>query len=235
MASTTVLLLLRHGENEYVATHRLAGRTPGVRLNEKGRIQADGLVKLLDGQAIDAIFSSPLERCRETAAPLASARSLPLNDLPDILEVDYGAWQGQDLRELGKLPEWQQVQHFPSIFRFPGGETLREVQARSVAAIERTCDAYAGQVVALFSHGDVIRTTLAHFLGVPLDLFQRIAISTASVSVLAFHDGRPLVLGMNYVAEMPKFTSKQPEPVQTETAAPAGAGQPPAAQNGGMA
>lgn len=235
MASITILFLIRHGENEYVATHRLAGRTPAVHLNEKGRQQADGLVKLLDGQPLDAIFSSPLERCRETAAPLAAARSLPLHDLPGILEVDYGAWQGQDLRELSKLPEWQQVQHYPSIFRFPGGETLREVQARSVAAIERIGADHAGQIVAVFSHGDVIRTTLAHFLGVPLDLFQRIAIGTASISVLAFQDGRPMVLGMNYLAEMPRFAHKQPEPAQAQAAAPADTDQPPATQNGGMA
>ena len=234
MASTTYVLLIRHGENEYVSTHRLAGRTPAVHLNEKGRIQADGLVTLLDGQRLDAIYSSPLERCRETAEPLAANRSLPLQQTAGVVEVDYGKWQGQDLRELGKLPEWQQVQHYPSSFRFPDGETLREVQTRSVTAVERICGDHPDQVVAVFSHGDVIRTTLAHFLGVPLDLFQRIAISTASVSVLAFHDSRPMILGMNYLAELPRFEIKKAESEQKDSVEPAGAGQP-AVQNGGTA
>ena len=240
MASTTVVLLIRHGENEYVSTHRLAGRTPAVHLNEKGRSQAEALVQMLAAQPLDAIYSSPLERCRETAAPLAAARTLPVQPLPGVLEVDYGHWQGQDLRELSKLAEWQQVQHFPSTFRFPAGETLREVQARSVAALERLCADHPDQVVAVFSHGDVIRTTLAHFLGVPLDLFQRIAISTGSVSVLALHDGRPMILGMNCLATLPPFTIKKAEAGDTaeakqqEPVEAAGASQP-AANNGGTA
>ena len=234
MASTTYVLLIRHGENEYVSTHRLAGRTPAVQLNEKGRVQAAELAKMLVGQRIDAIYSSPLERCRETAAPLAAARTQPVQVLPGVLEVDYGRWQGQDLRDLSKLPEWQQVQHYPSSFRFPEGETLREVQARSVAAIEGICRDHPDQVVAIFSHGDVIRTTLAHYLGVPLDLFQRIAINTAAVSVIAFHDGRPLILGMNYLAELPRFEIKQAEVEQRESVESAGVGQP-AAQDGKMA
>jgi probable phosphoglycerate mutase len=234
MASTTYVLLIRHGENEYVSTHRLAGRTPAVHLNEKGHGQARELVTLLDGQRIDAIYSSPLERCHETAAPLAAARGLPVQPLAGVVEVDYGKWQGQDLRELGKLPEWQQVQHYPSSFRFPAGETLREVQTRSVATLERICHDHPDQVVAVFSHGDVIRTTLAHFLGVPLDLFQRIVISTASVSVLAFHDGRPSILGMNALAAMPRCEIKHAAAEQSEPEGPAGDGQP-APGNGGMA
>ncbi len=225
MASTTVVLLIRHGENEYVSTHRLAGRTPAVSLNEKGQAQAAALVKMFAGQPIDAIYSSPLERCRETAAPLAAARTQPVHLLPGVLEVDYGRWQGQDLRELSKLPDWQQVQHFPSGFRFPEGETLREVQSRSIAAIEGVCRDHPNQVVAIFSHGDVIRTTLAHFLGVPLDLFQRIVINTAAVSVIAFHDGRPQILGMNYLAELPRFEIKQAEAEQQASVEPAGVGQ----------
>lgn len=210
MAATTFVLLIRHGENEYVATHKLAGRTPGVRLNEKGCHQAQTLVDYLAQQPLDAIYSSPLDRCLETAEPLAERRSLPLQVEPGVVEVDYGSWQGADLRELSKLPEWSQVQHYPSIFRFPGGETLREVQQRAVGAIERVRTAHEGQVIAVFSHGDIIRTTLAHYLGVPLDLFQRLAIATASVSVLGFFDGRPMVLAVNYLSELPKFEIPKP-------------------------
>jgi probable phosphomutase (TIGR03848 family) len=211
MASTTYVLLIRHGENEYVTTHKLAGRTPGVRLNERGCHQAKALVSYLQDQPVDVVYSSPLERCMETAEPFAAPRRLTVNVEPGVLEVDYGGWQGADLRELSKLPEWSQVQHYPSLFRFPGGETLREVQARGVTAIEHIRAAHPDQIAAIFSHGDIIRTVLAHYLGVPLDLFQRIAIATASVSVLGFFDGRPMVLGVNYVAEPPKVEIKKPE------------------------
>jgi probable phosphoglycerate mutase len=220
MASTTYVLLIRHGENEYVTTHKLAGRTPGVRLNERGCHQAEALVTFLKDQPVDVVYSSPLERCVETAEPFAAARGLPVTIAPGVIEVDYGDWQGADLRELSKLPEWGQVQHYPSVFRFPGGETLREVQARAVGAIEQLRAAHPDQIVAVFSHGDIIRTVLAHYFGVPLDLFQRIAIATASVSVLGFFDGRPMVLGMNYVAEPLKIEIKKPE-----NAAPAEQGQ----------
>lgn len=214
MAATTFVLLIRHGENEYVTTHKLAGRTPGVRLNEKGCHQAQALVGYLLGQPIDAVYSSPLDRCLETAEPLAGQRGLQVHAEPGLVEVDYGGWQGADLRELNKLPEWHQVQHYPSIFRFPGGETLREVQSRAVGAIERLREAHPDQVVAVFSHGDIIRTVLAHYLGVPLDLFQRLAIATASVSVLGFLGGAPMVLAMNCLADLPKFEIKKPEPDQ---------------------
>jgi probable phosphoglycerate mutase len=211
MTVTTYVLLIRHGENEYVTTHRLAGRITGVRLNEKGCGQAQALVGYLGGQPLDAIYSSPLDRCLQTAEPLAQARGLPVQPEPALVEVDYGGWQGADLRELGKLPEWGQVQHYPSTFRFPEGETLREVQSRAVGAVERLRTAHPNQVVAVFSHGDVIRTALAHYLGVPLDLFQRLAIATASVSVLGFFADRPMVLAVNYLAELPKFEIKPPE------------------------
>ena len=211
MGTTTYVLLVRHGENEYVTTHKLAGRTPGVRLNERGCQQAQALIGYLKEQPVDVIYSSPLDRCLETAQPFAADRGLLVNVEPGVVEVDYGAWQGADLRELSKLPEWGQVQHYPSIFRFPGGETLREVQARGVATIEQLRAAHPDQVIAVFSHGDLIRTVLAHYLGVPLDLFQRIAIATASVSVLGFFDGRPMVLGVNYVADPPKVEIKKHE------------------------
>jgi probable phosphoglycerate mutase len=211
MAATTYVLLIRHGENEYVTTHRLAGRTPGVRLNERGCQQAQDLVGYLSEQPVDVVYSSPLERCVQTAEPLAAQRGMPLAIEPGVIEVDYGEWQGADLRELSKLPEWGQVQHYPSVFRFPGGETLREVQSRGVSAIEQLRAGHPNQIVAVFSHGDIIRTVLAHYLGVPLDLFQRIAIATASVSVLGFFDGRPMVLGMNYVADPLRVEIKKPQ------------------------
>jgi len=220
--STTYVLLIRHGENDWVGTNRLAGRTPEVHLNDKGREQSAALAAQLAGQPIAAIYSSPLERCMETAQPLAAALGCPLRAEPGVIEVDYGEWRGGDLKELSQLPEWQMVQHFTSAFRFPGGETLHEVQSRAVWAIERLVAAHPNQQEAVFSHGDVIRTLLAHYAGVPLDLFQRIQISTASVSVLGFFGGRPALLGMNMAAELPVYAVKPPaeEAPPTQTQAP---------------
>ena len=205
---TTYVLLIRHGENDWVGTDRLAGRSPGVHLNDKGRQQAQELAQLLQQQPIAAIYSSPLDRCLQTAQPLADALSLPVTLEPGVLEVDYGGWQAGHLKELAKLPEWHLVQHYPSTFRFPQGETLREVQSRALSAIERIRDAHPNQVVAIFSHGDVIRTTMAHYLGTPLDLFQRVIISTASISTLAFFGQVPSVLGVNYRPTLGKLEIK---------------------------
>lgn len=212
--SVTYVLLIRHGENDWVGTRRLAGRTNGVHLNDKGREQSAGLAEQLAKQPISAIYSSPLERCVQTAEPVAAALGQQVNLEPGLLEVDYGEWQGGNLKELSKTPEWRSVQHFPSTFRFPGGETLYQTQSRAVQAIDRIVEAHPNQLVAIFSHADVIRTTLAHYMGVPIDLFQRIMISTASVSALAFHNGRPMVLFTNYVTELPKFEWKQEEPTE---------------------
>ncbi|MCC6169354.1 MAG: MSMEG_4193 family putative phosphomutase [Caldilineaceae bacterium] len=211
MGTTTYLLLIRHGENDWVGTHRLAGRTPGVHLNEHGVAQAARLAEQLAAQPISAVYSSPLERCMQTARPVADALRLPVIAEPGVIEVDYGGWQGGDLRELAKTPEWQLVQHNPSSFCFPEGETLHQVQARAVWTLERLRQAHPDQLIAVFSHGDVIRTTLAHYMGTPLDLFQRLAVNTASISALAFYGVRPMVLFTNYLAELPKFEWKQEE------------------------
>ena len=206
--STTYVLLIRHGENDWVGTDRLAGRTEGVHLNEKGRRQTEKLAHLLQSQPIAAVYSSPLVRCVETAEPIAEALGLSVTEEADFLEVDYGEWRAKSLKELSKLPDWRMVQYYPSRFRFPGGETLHEVQTRAVTAVDRLLDRHPNQVVAVVSHGDVIRTTIAHYMGTPMDLFQRVAVNTASISVIAFHNGRPMVLAVNYVAELPVFAIK---------------------------
>jgi probable phosphoglycerate mutase len=207
--STTYLLLIRHGENDWVGTNRLAGRTEGVHLNDKGRQQAADLATLLAKQPIQAVYTSPLVRCVETAQPTAQALGLSAVPEPGVIEIDYGAWQGGDLKELSKLPEWRMVQHYPSAFRFPDGETLREAQSRAVGTLDRLCSQHPNQLIAVFSHADIIRTTVAHYLGTPLDLFQRVVIGTASISALGFFGGRPMVLGVNYVTEMPILEIKQ--------------------------
>lgn len=200
----TYLFLIRHGENEWVETGKLAGRTPGVHLNEKGHQQSAALAERLANQPITAIYSSPLVRCVETAQPLAQRLGVPVCEETGLLEVDYGEWRGAELKELSKKPDWQLVQMYPSGFRFPGGETLREVQSRVVATLERIRTEHAGEAIALFAHGDILRTTLAWYLGAPLDLFQRIVINTASVSLLGFHHFGPRILVVNDTGEIPQ-------------------------------
>ncbi|MCY3709986.1 MAG: MSMEG_4193 family putative phosphomutase [Caldilineaceae bacterium] len=193
----TYLFLIRHGENEWTERGALAGRTPSVPLNEKGKEQAQQIAERLKDQPISAVYSSPLLRCLETAQPLAAALDLSVSVEPGILEVDYGEWRGGELKELSKRPEWRLVQVFPGGFRFPGGETLREVQNRVITTLERIRTEHTGEVVAVFAHGDVLRTSLAYYLGTPLDLFQRIQISTASISLVVFHRFGPSILAMN--------------------------------------
>jgi probable phosphoglycerate mutase len=206
----TYLFLIRHGENDWVDTGKLAGRTPGVHLNEKGHQQASALADRLRIQPISAVYSSPLVRCMETAKPLADVLGLSVREEPDVLEVDYGEWRGASLKELAKLPEWQLVQIYPGGFRFPNGETLREVQNRVVTALERIRLAHEGEAVAVFAHGDILRTALAYYLGTPLDMFQRIHINTASVSVIGFHRFGPHILSVNNTGEIPVIRWESP-------------------------
>lgn len=218
----TYILLIRHGENDWVGTDRLAGRTPEVHLNETGQKQAAEIADHLSQQSVAAIYSSPLIRCLETARPAAHKLGLEVQSETGVLEVDYGEWQGGNLKELSKLSEWQLVQHYPSSFRFPGGETLYEVQARAVATLEQLRQRHPNELIAIYSHGDVIRTTLAHYLGIPMDLFQRVLINTASISALAFHGSRSAVLFTNYQSQLPKFEFKREED-ESESADPAAA------------
>ena len=191
------ILLIRHGENDYTKTGRLAGWTDGVGLNDTGQAQATRLAERLADAPIKAIYSSPLQRCQETAAPLAAAKHLPITIEDGIGEVRYGKWQGQSLSTLRQDKLWWVVQNRPSAMVFPNGEAMRDTQNRAVAAIERLAAAHPHDMIAVFSHSDVIKMILAHYLGTPLDLFQRIAINTASVSAIQVSNGMPIVLSMN--------------------------------------
>ncbi len=194
-----------------MGTDRLAGRTPGVHLNDHGREQSQALIDVLREQPITTVYSSPLERCQETAQPVAEALGLTVRAEPGVLEIDFGEWQGQSLKDLSKLPDWRKVQHSPSTFHFPAGESFTAAQARAVATLERLRRQHENEVVAIFSHSDVIRLCVAHYIGTPLDMFQRISIETASISALGFHDDRVMVLGINRTAEMPKLDPKPKE------------------------
>ncbi len=196
----TTLLLIRHGENDYTRTGRLAGWTPGVRLNDLGKRQADQLAEKLKDAPIQAVYCSPLERTRETAEPLARAKGLTVEVRDSLGEVRYGRWQGQSLKVLRRQKLWRVVQQLPSAMVFPEGEALRHVQARAVDAIDAIVRAHPKGMVAAVSHSDVIKLIVAHYLGLPLDLFQRLSVDTASVTVLQFGEGGPALRRLNDTA-----------------------------------
>jgi probable phosphoglycerate mutase len=191
-----ILLLVRHGMTDLTA-RQLIGRTAGISLNDAGRAQAAALVGRLQGLPLEGLYSSPLERALETAAPLAAARGLEVVAEPGLIEVDYGEWTGLTYRELSRTELWKRVQARPGDARFPGGEAIREAQARMVAAIEAIFHRHPTGMVAAFSHGDPIRLAIAHFAGIHVDLFQRLGLDLASVSALRVGDGPPLVLRVN--------------------------------------
>jgi probable phosphoglycerate mutase len=193
-----MILLVRHGENDWVKKHRLAGWIPGVHLNEKGRQQAQGAAERLAHLPIKAVYSSPVSRCLETAEFLAKPHALQVVPLEDVGEVRYGQWEGKKIKKLAKHRLWHAVQFFPSRLRFPDGEALREVQFRGIQALERLSGQHQKDMIVVTSHADLIRLVLAHYLGVHLDLFQRIVIAPASVSVLSLMPNGPVhVLRLN--------------------------------------
>lgn len=196
----TVVLFVRHGETP--TTGRvLPGRSPGLHLSERGVAQAEQVAERLASARLAALYASPLERAQETAGPTAVRTGLPVVTEPGLLEADVGDWTGTELATLARRREWAQVQRSPSTFRFPGGESFTEMQARLVATVERLRAAHPGGVIACFSHADPIKAALAHALGTPLDLLQRIAIDTCSVSVVAYPPaGAPAVLTVNSTA-----------------------------------
>jgi len=180
-----IIILVRHGENEWVKKNRLAGWIPGVHLNEKGHQQAQAAAQRLAPLPVKAVYSSPVTRCMETAAYIANTHQLTILQLEAVGEVRYGEWEGQKIKKLAKKREWHRVQFFPSRFRFPEGEALREVQARAVEALETLSREHDKETIVVVSHADVIKLILAHYLGVHVDLFQRITIAPGAASILA--------------------------------------------------
>jgi probable phosphoglycerate mutase len=180
----TIIVLLRHGENDWVKKHRLAGWLPGVHLNETGHRQAQAAAQRIGALPVKALYSSPVTRCLETAEYVAQTFDLEINYLEEIGEVRYGAWEGKKIKKLAQKPLWSIVQFFPSRMRFPEGEALREVQFRMVQALELLSERHREDTIVAVSHADAIKLVLAFYLGVHIDLFQRISVSPASVSVL---------------------------------------------------
>lgn len=197
MAKPTLVLLVRHGTTPTTGKI-LPGRARGLHLAESGKEQARRAAeRIAELGAIAAIYSSPLERARETAAPIAGALRKPVRIERGLLECDFGDWTGQSLRRLMKKPEWTTVQRAPSMFRFPDGESFVEMQTRMAGAIDRIRRRHAGKTVVCVSHADPIKALVAHATGTPLDLFQRIVISTCSVTAIMYTDSSPIVLTVN--------------------------------------
>ena len=195
----TVILLVRHGVTPTTGKI-LPGRAAGLHLSDEGRLQAEGAAKRIAHlPRVAAIYSSPLERARETAAPIARAKRMPIRIDRGLLECDFGEWTGERLDRLSKRPEWDVVQRHPSAFRFPGGESFTEMQARITGALARLVAQHPGRVIVAVSHADPIKTAVAHALGMPLDLFQRIVIGTASITAIAYGRTSVTALTVNSV------------------------------------
>ncbi|MCG3210619.1 MAG: Phosphoserine phosphatase 1 [Anaerolineae bacterium] len=210
----TTVLFIRHGENEWTSSHKLAGRTPGVHLNEQGKKQAIALGKRLAKVKLNAIYASPLERTMETAQAIANHHQLEVQPEPELLEVDYGKWTGKEIAKLAKKKSWPVIQFYPSSAGFPGGETMYEMQTRFVKAINRLVKDHPEQTIAVVGHADLIKSAVAHYLGVHFDLFQRIVISTASITTVSFMPMGPRVVCVNdtnHNPPPPKDKDKKPK------------------------
>ena len=194
-----VFILVRHGENEYVKKGRLAGRLPGVNLNPRGHKQAQKVAEFLKDAPVKAVYSSPLERTMETAAPIAEILGLRVQKSNGLLEVDFGESQDKKLKGLSKLKMWKVVQHSPSRARFPKGESFAEAQSRVVAELDRLAGLHRKQeLVVCVSHSDLIKLAVAFYTGIPLDCFQKLQISPASLTALHLTTGGSRLINMNY-------------------------------------
>lgn len=192
----TTFLLIRHAHVDAVG-NSLAGRRPGIHLSELGKQEARALAERLPDVPIHGIYSSPLERALETAAPLAERLSLRIEPTEELIEFDFGDWTGLSFQELEGDPRWRQFNTFRSGTRVPGGESMLEVQARAIACLQRLHQTRPDQTLLLVSHCDLIRAILCHYLGIPLDLFLRLAIDPAALSVLRLHQDTATILTIN--------------------------------------
>jgi probable phosphomutase (TIGR03848 family) len=199
----TLVLLVRHGTTPTTGK-KLPGRAAGLHLSPKGVAQADAVAARIAtlAKAPSAVYASPLERTRETAAPIAAALGLRVRTVRDLIEVDVGAWTEHSLRRLNKTKEWAGVHRWPGGFRFPGGESFAEMSVRSMDAVLGLVAQHAGETIVAVSHADPIKAVVAGSAGIPLDLMQRLVISPCSVSALLFTQGGPAVLCVNSMGSL---------------------------------
>lgn len=194
----TIVYLIRHAENDFVGK-KLAGWLPGVNLNARGLEQAAALAAAMAEIRLKAIYSSPLERAQQTAAPLAAAKKLAMETRADLGELRVGTWEGKTLKALRRRKLWPLVQFAPSRVRFPEGESFAEAQTRIIGDIEQLRARHSSPqaAIACVSHADMIKLAIAYYLGLPLDLFQRLEISPASISVLRIEDRFARLITLN--------------------------------------
>lgn len=198
----TLVFLVRHGQTPTTGSV-LPGRAKGLHLSDHGKSQAERAAERLSGlkRKVDAVYASPMERTKETAAPIGKALGHRVKINRGLLEADFGDWTGQELKKLYKLKEWEQVQKFPSGFRFPGGESFTEMQNRITGALQSLVAEHPGQTIVCVSHADPIKAAVAHAMGTHLDLFQRIVIGQCSISAILYGFSGPVVLGVNSMGD----------------------------------
>jgi probable phosphomutase (TIGR03848 family) len=188
-----VLLLIRHALTDQTGK-RLYGQGEGVHLSEHGREQAASLGERVAAARPAALYSSPQTRCLETAESIASATGLKVERMAQLQEIDYGKWTGRTFSSLRGTKLWERVRRRPSAATFPGGEAMLDVQRRMVDALEEVAGRHPKELVAVVSHGDPIALALAHYLGLHIDLFQRINAAPGSVSAVVLTEAAPLVV-----------------------------------------
>ncbi|MET9365932.1 histidine phosphatase family protein [Streptomyces sp. NPDC006632] len=225
------LILVRHGRSTANTAGVLAGWTPGVALDERGNAQAAALPARLAGVPLAAVVTSPLQRCRETVQPLLDARpGLALHPEDLIGECHYGDWSGGSLAELSTDPLMEVVQQHPSNAAFPGGESMRAMQARAVGAVrdwnERIETEHGSEAVyAMCSHGDIIKSVVADALGMHLDLFQRISVEPCSLTVIRYTRLRPYLVRLGDTGDLASLMPRE-TPAQEQAEVGGGAGAP---------
>ena len=208
----TVILFVRHGQTPTTGSV-LPGRARGLHLSEEGQAQAADAARRIEAAAmVSAVYCSPLERTRETAAPIARTFGLRPRIERGLLECDFGDWTGAELKKLMKLPEWTTVQRYPSGFTFPGGESFADMQARLSDTVVRLCERHPRETIVAVSHADPIKAAVASALGTHLDLFQRIMIAPCSVTAVAYGASGPAVLAVNATATIGDLRKPAPKP-----------------------
>jgi probable phosphoglycerate mutase len=211
----TRLMLVRHAVTAQTGP-MLSGRTPGIDLNDRGREQAKALGERLSKLPIAIVYASPIERTTQTATAVAEHHGLEVQALPGVIEADYGEWTGGKIADLAKTDLWKTVQRSPSRVRFPNGESMAEMQSRMVGALEEVAARHPGELVVVVSHADPIKAAIAHYTGVHLDLFQRIVVSPASVTVFELGPHGAAMLKCNDTGNLDELL---PPPPETESAA----------------
>jgi len=193
----TTLLLIRHAITDMTGK-RLYGRSEGISISELGTEQAASLARRMAEVRLDTLYSSPLERCLQTARPIEDACGVKLRKLPGVIEIDYGTWTGRPFTSLRRLKLWREFHGgTPSIHRFPGGETLAEAQRRAIEAIEGVVERHPKETVGVVTHGDIVALVLAHYAGIHIDLFQRLEVAPASVTAIVAGNGAPRIRRVN--------------------------------------